>query len=449
MSIEVVEIKDDTPKNSVNFGLGVEMLMNEKKKGDTPKKELSSPDMGLQELEKLETELNDLSVSSSSAAPPVKIDTAPFKLNFSEPSASSRPSVPLVQKLSEPEKTWDGYKPVQDIPLYEKTTSKYSKEDLIKKKFEYLKKLEELERKGVKLSKRYGMESNLDEMIGEYETIIEEKGTSNSIKFQGKILMACITGIEFLNNKFDPFDIKLDGWAESVNEGIDDYDEIFSELHKKYRSKAKIAPELKLLFQLAGSAIMLHMTNTMFKSSLPGMEDIMRQNPELMQQFTQAAVNSMGPRNDGFSSFMNDMMHKEDDSFLPPRGGGPPDIGNSFEQERSTRIHVIPPGHKSKSNKSEMTKNKSFKDAVDISDTFGSATSNDKVMTGPRDIGDILNNIKKKESAAPTVGKPDDDDVKSTISIDDFNTMKMGEGSKPLKSKRRKKSERNTISLNI
>ena len=34
MSIEVVEIKDDAPKNSVNFGLGVEMLMNEKKKGD-------------------------------------------------------------------------------------------------------------------------------------------------------------------------------------------------------------------------------------------------------------------------------------------------------------------------------------------------------------------------------------------------------------------------------
>ena len=52
MSIEVVEIKDNTPKNSVNFGLGVEMLMNEKKK-DTPKKEnTSSPTIELQELEK-------------------------------------------------------------------------------------------------------------------------------------------------------------------------------------------------------------------------------------------------------------------------------------------------------------------------------------------------------------------------------------------------------------
>ena len=57
-----------------------------------------------------------------------------------------------------------------------------------------------------------------------------------------------------------------------------------------------MAPELKLLFQLGGSAIMVHMTNTMFKSAMPGMDDIMRQNPELMQQFTQAAVSSMGEK---------------------------------------------------------------------------------------------------------------------------------------------------------
>ena len=40
------------------------------------------------------------------------------------------------------------------------------------------------------------------------------------------MLMACITGVEFLNGKFDPFNIKLDGWSESMNEGINDYDEL-------------------------------------------------------------------------------------------------------------------------------------------------------------------------------------------------------------------------------
>ena len=38
---------------------------------------------------------------------------------------------------------------------------------------------------------------------------------------------------------------------------------------------------------------MFHLTNTMFKSSLPGMEDVMRQNPDLMKQFAAATANTM------------------------------------------------------------------------------------------------------------------------------------------------------------
>ena len=56
--------------------------------------------------------------------------------------------------------------------------------------------------------------------------------------------------MEFLNSKFDPFDIKLDGWSEQLQENINDYDDIFGELYEKYKSKASMAPEIKLLFQL-------------------------------------------------------------------------------------------------------------------------------------------------------------------------------------------------------
>ena len=201
------------------------------------------------------------------------------------------------------DKTWDGFSKFNSIPMEPEHAPqpKMTAEELLKEKFTILRKLEALEKKGVKLTKKYGMESSLAEMQGEYEMIIADKERSNSCKFQGRMLMAAVTGLEFLNNKFDPFDVKLDGWAEQVNENIEDYDDIFAELHEKYKSKAKMAPELKLLFQLGGSAIMVHMTNTMFKSSLPGMDDIMRQNPELMRQFTQAAVNSMGETNPGLS----------------------------------------------------------------------------------------------------------------------------------------------------
>ena len=72
-------------------------------------------------------------------------------------------------------------------------------------------------------------------MKGEYEFLMNEKEKQNSVKFQGKVLTTMITGLEFLNNKFDPFDIKLDGWSEQINENVEDFDEIFAELHEKYK----------------------------------------------------------------------------------------------------------------------------------------------------------------------------------------------------------------------
>ena len=134
----------------------------------------------------------------------------------------------------------------------------------MREKLKVLRKLEALQKKGIQLTKQYNMDSPLAEMQGEYEMIKSEKEKSNSVKFQGKMLMAAVSAIEFLNAKFDPFDIKLDGWGESVSENLDDYDEVFGELHEKYGGKAKMAPELKLLCMVAGSGFMFHLTNSLF-----------------------------------------------------------------------------------------------------------------------------------------------------------------------------------------
>ena len=169
-----------------------------------------------------------------------------------------------------------------------------SHNEIQEEKFKLLCILERLEKKGIKSHKKFSMSSNYEEMKHEFDRLKNQRDTDQSVKFQRKMLIACVTAIEFLNSKFDPFDVKLDGWSENVHEGINDYDDIFEELHEKYKSKASMAPELRLLLSLGGSAFMFHLTNTMFKSSLPGMEDVMRQNPDLMKQFASAAANTMG-----------------------------------------------------------------------------------------------------------------------------------------------------------
>lgn len=177
------------------------------------------------------------------------------------------------------------------------TSNKYKDKtnyhDLRKEKEELLYKFEKLRRLGTSLPKSYNMTSDINEMRSVYERIRKSREMSNGVKFSRKMLVACTTAIEFLNTKFDPLDVKLDGWSESIHENINDYDEVFEELYEKYQTDTKIAPELKLIFMVAGSGFMFHLTNTMFKSSLPGMGDILKQNPNLMKQFASAAMNTM------------------------------------------------------------------------------------------------------------------------------------------------------------
>jgi len=260
-----------------------------------------------------------------------------------------------------------------------------------------------------------------------------------------------------------------------VNENIDDYDDIFSELHDKYKSKAKMAPELKLLFQLGGSAIMLHMTNTMFKSAMPGMDDIMRQNPELMQQFTAAAVNSMSQNRPGFGNFMGDLMGpgpqgqsqgqgqapqpqapRQTQPYIPNQRPPPPPVPTSVRDPNSDAGTPFRSGNNTAA--APMPSNRP--DLSAARNTGSSATTSNPItvskrpdMRGPTDISNILSGLKTKSvtlqeslpQAPPAQSLNLNEDKTSTISISDLKELQNDH--LPHKSKRRQRSDKNTVSL--
>ena len=448
---------------SSNFGGGLELLMNDKiKESRKP-----TSDIDLDDLNNLENELNDLADIEPSVSSKPKSDF--FKnpsMSFDEPRniMLSEGDASLGQATSQTEsdtKTWDGYGKFNNIPMNPDRQGpvepKLSREEMMKEKFKYLRKLEALEKKGVELSKKYSMESSLQEMMGEYETIMDEKSKQNSVKFQGNMLMAVINGMEFLNSKFDPFDVKLDGWSEQIQENITDYDDIFGELHEKYKSKASMAPELKLLFQLGGSAMMVHMTNTMFKSAMPGMDDILRQNPDLMRSFQSAAVNTMSGSNPGFSGFMGGLMN--DSGRTGGNGMGPP----APMQTQGPNAPPPPMGRPGNNNYSRpdlnMSRSSFTDDGISLRENFERPDVQDRTtsrkpqprpeMKGPSDISDILSGLKTKtiniQEPAPQQQSNNDS---STISISDLKELQ-AEGTMPKRSGRRKKSASNTVSLDI
>jgi hypothetical protein len=434
-----LDFNDNYDNKSSNFGGGLELLMNDKIK--EPK--INNSDINLDDLNNLEEELNNLIDKND------KNDThhsKPRSELFNKPSVSFENITKenlghSTSHTSNNTKTWDGFDKFNNIPLNPDTTAptepKFSKEETLKEKFKYLKKLETLEKKGIELSKKYSMDSSLQEMQGEYETIMDEKTKQNSVKFQGNMLMAIINGIEFLNGKFDPFDIKLDGWSEQVQENMTDYDDVFAELFEKYKSKATMSPEIKLLFQLGGSALMVHMTNTMFKSSMPGMDDILRQNPDLMRSFQSAAVNSMSQSSPGLSGFMN-MMNNDEGQYN--KGNLPPPLATQGPNS-------IPPPSSRPGNNSSVNQNLNFSQSNYQNDGINLRENNSRAeMKGPTDISDILSGLKTKSI---NIQEPNSQSINdSTISISDLKELQ-GDGNMPKRSGRRKKSSSNTVSLDI
>ena len=172
-------------------------------------------------------------------------------------------------------------------------------------KADYINKLQRLEAKGFPVAKRFTMDNALDEIKSEYMRLVDARQLETSIRFQRNMLMGLVTGVEWMNNKFDPFDLKLDGWSEGVHENVEDYDEIFEELYDKYKEKGKMPPEARLMFQLAGSGFMCHISNSFFRSKMPSADDIFKKNPELAKQFAAAAAQQASP---GFGNFMGMAM---------------------------------------------------------------------------------------------------------------------------------------------
>ena len=211
-----------------------------------------------------------------------------------------------------------------------KKTREKTYEEIQAEKQKLLFGLERLQKQGYPPSKKYSMASSYEDLKYEFECLKKQRDVEKSIKFSRKILMAVTSGVEYLNGKFDPFDIRLEGWSENMMENVGDYDEVFEELHDKYGESVKMAPELKLLCMVAGSGFMFHLTNSLFKSAKPELGDILKNNPDIMRNISEAAAKNVNSKiNDEFgeNDFIGNMM-KTGINNKVNRPSGPSNMGS-------------------------------------------------------------------------------------------------------------------------
>jgi hypothetical protein len=155
-------------------------------------------------------------------------------------------------------------------------------------------KFHRLEKKGIKIGKKFNMFSDIREMRLEYNKIKKDAEMNGSVKFSRKMLMAFVSASEFLNKRYDPFSVELNGWSETVMENVNegDYDNVFERLHEKYAGKVNTPPEMELMLSLAGSAVMFHMTSSMFKN-VPQIGELAKNNPDIQKAMKSMADSLM------------------------------------------------------------------------------------------------------------------------------------------------------------
>ena len=183
-------------------------------------------------------------------------------------------------------------------------------------------------------------------MRSDFERIKRDHEVNGSIKFSRRMLMAVVSASEFLNKRYDPFGVELNGWSETVMENTTDgdYDNVFERLHDKYAGKVNTPPELELMLSLAGSAIMFHMTSTMFKS-IPNLNSMAKNNPDMQQAMSNMAQNLMNqatqnqnekeePPSEGRRKMRGPSMNLSDMGGMMP----PPMPSSTYPQRRSPEI---------------------------------------------------------------------------------------------------------------
>tara|TARA_B100001758_G_scaffold166764_1_gene143992 strand:+ start:5679 stop:6857 length:1179 start_codon:yes stop_codon:yes gene_type:complete len=309
---------------------------------------------------------------------------------------------------------------IDDVPKpqMQREQARNTIQDEMTEKKEILYQFDRLKSKGVKVPYDFNMNSNIHEMRSSYERIKREKEIDASIRFQRKMMMGFVTGCEFLNTRYNPFSVELDGWSEQVHESVDDYDDIFEELHDKYKdSGSNMAPELRLLISLGGSAFMFHLTKKMFSNSqLPKVEEVLQRNPDLMKKFQEASA----------MEYMRGSQQQSGPFGMQSGPSGP--SGPSMPS---------------------FSRNKP--DASSGGDLFGMVSNlfNTTQSNPTTDVDDIINNVHSKINLVPT-----EENMMETLTVTEDEITSLIEDTADIKlinsaGKKSKKSKKDTRVLNL
>jgi hypothetical protein len=235
----------------------------------------------------------------------------------------------------------------------------------------------------------------------EYDLLKSFTNKRNGVKLYKNILLNTVSAIEFLNDKYDPFDFELNGWSEHMSVEADSYDEVLEELYEKYKGSGKKMPaEMKLLMLIVASGSAFHLSKSTFKN-LPGVDKVLQNNPDLIAKM-------INPKKET-SQFMSEQeinlekqkqMILEREKAQKKSNNLPPQKMNSFFNNNFSPYNKEPisSGIKAPLNVQEILNklHNSDKNKSVVTETQEESSSNNDRIVGNSDISSSMNSSEKK-----------------------------------------------------
>lgn len=127
--------------------------------------------------------------------------------------------------------------------------------------------LNQLESRGVRLTRRWTMDDSLDEMTHELRHHLLVLDERENVGMMKNGLKMALTGIEIVNTRFNLLD--LEGWSAQAATDLDKQDGNLSRIYRKYwRRSTSNNPESEIMFSLFSSMGMYHMKRSMARQMM-------------------------------------------------------------------------------------------------------------------------------------------------------------------------------------
>jgi hypothetical protein len=128
----------------------------------------------------------------------------------------------------------------------------------------------------------------------EMEFIKREKSMDSTIKQFSEWFVTGMSAMEYGSKNvgmLKAFGLQLDGLSEAAQMNVVDLEDDFEELYDMYGENMKMHPMVRIPLRTCMMVYMVHLTNQMTrKSTIPNIDEIMRQNPDIARSLAAAAM---------------------------------------------------------------------------------------------------------------------------------------------------------------